>query len=213
LNEKKLYPNRGLIYDRNDKLLAANEPNYELKLIYNRLDPEMDTTLFCQLLDIDKETFELLINKNWKDPRFSRSAPFRVVNNISPERYAALQEHMFRFPGFFTEMRNIRSYPHTSSAHVLGYLGEVNHRQINESEGVYELGDFTGLVGLEEMYEEELRGAKGVEYMLRDNLGRDVEEFDNGNLNSYPVPGDYLVTGLDLDLQKFGEELMANKRG
>lgn len=213
LNEKKLYPTRGLIYDRNNKLLAANEPNYELKLIYNQLDPAMDTSLFCQLLDIEKEYFEDLINKNWNDPRFSKSAPFRVINNISPERYAALQEHMFRFPGFFTEMRNVRSYPHTSSAHVLGYLGEVNQKQINESDGAYELGDFAGLVGLEEKYEEELRGAKGVEYMLRDNLGRDVEEFDNGNLNTYPIPGDYLITGLDLDLQEFGEKLMANKRG
>ncbi|GLR16594.1 penicillin-binding protein 2 [Portibacter lacus] len=213
LNEKKLYPTRGLIYDRNMKLLAANEPNYELKLVYNQLDPKMDTMLFCELLDIDKETFEILINKNWRDPRFSKSTPFRVKNNISPEKYAVLQEHMFRFPGFFTEMRNVRSYPHTSSAHVLGYLGEVNQSQINNSEGVYELGDFKGLVGLEEMYEEELRGKKGVEYMLRDNLGRNVEVFDGGNLNEYPVPGDYLITGLDLELQKFGEALMANKRG
>ncbi|WP_235298586.1 penicillin-binding protein 2 [Portibacter marinus] len=213
LNEKKLYPTRGLIYDRNGKLLAANEPNYELKLIYNQMDPSMDTTLFCELLDIDKETFEILVNKNWRDPRFSKSTPFRVINNISPERYAALQEHMFRFPGFFTEMRNVRSYPHSSSAHVLGYLGEVNQKQIDQSEGIYALGDFVGLVGLEEMYEEELRGSKGVEYMLRDNLGRNVEVFDGGNLNEYPVPGDYLVTGLDLDLQEFGEALMANKRG
>lgn len=213
LNEKKLYPTRGLIYDRNRNLLAANEPNYELKLIYNQMDSEMDTTLFCQLLDIDKATFEMQVNKNWKDPRFSKSTPFRVINNISPERYAALQEHLFRFPGFFTEMRNVRSYPHTSSAHVLGYLGEVDQKQINESEGVYELGDFAGLVGLEKMYEEELRGKKGVEYMLRDNLGRNVEVFDNGSLNIYPEPGDYLITGLDLELQKFGEELMANKRG
>jgi penicillin-binding protein 2 len=213
LNEKKLYPTRGLIYDRSGNLLAANEPNYELKLIYNQIDPEMDTILFCKLLDIDKETFEILVNKNWRDPRFSKSTPFRVVNNISPERYAALQEHLFRFPGFFTEMRNVRSYPHSSSAHVLGYLGEVDQKQIDQSEGVYELGDFAGLVGLEEMYEEELRGAKGVEYMLRDNLGRNVEVFDNGSLNSYPVPGEYLITGLDLELQKFGEQLMANKRG
>jgi len=213
LNEKKLYPTRGLIYDRNGKLLAANEPNYELKLIYNQLDPTMDTSLFCQLLDIEKEAFEILINKNWKDPRFSKSTPFRVKNNISPERYAALQEHMFRFPGFFTEMRNVRSYPHSSSAHVLGYLGEVNQKQINDSEGAYALGDFKGLVGLEEKYEAELRGAKGVEYMLRDNLGRNVESYDGGSLNEYPVPGDYLVTGLDLDLQEFGEALMAGKRG
>ncbi len=213
LNEKILYPNRGLIYDRNLKLLAANEPNYELKVIYNQMDASMDTSLFCELLDIDKATFEEKLNKNWRSRRYSKSTPFTFMNNISPERYAFIQEHLFQFPGFYTEMRNVRSYPHSSSAHVLGYLGEVNQKQIDDSEGIYRLGDFIGSSGLEKMYEEELKGSKGIEFMLRDNLGRNVESYDDGKLNEYPVPGEFLVTGLDLDLQEFGEQLMANKRG
>ncbi len=213
LNKKKLYPTRGLIFDRNGELLAANEPNYELEVIYNQLDPKMDTMLLCSLLDIDKESFITRINKNWRDKRFSKSSPFSFINNISPEKYASLQEHLFQFPGFYVEMRNVRSYPHKCSAHVLGYLGEVNQRQINNSEGEYELGDFIGSVGLEKVYEKELKGTKGIEYMLRDNLGRNVEVYDDGKLNVYPVPGDFLTTGLDLELQILGEELMANKRG
>ena len=213
LNKKKLYPTRGLVYDRNGKLLAANEPNYELKLIYNQMDPGMDTILFCELLGIEKEEFEEKVNKNWKNRRFSKNTPFTFMNNISPKKYAYLQEHLFRFPGFFTEMRNVRSYPHRSSAHVLGYLGEVNQRQIDKPGSSYELGDFIGSVGLEKMYEEELKGKKGIEWMLKDNLGRNVEVYDDGRLNDYPVPGEYLITGLDLELQKFGEQLMANKRG
>lgn len=213
LNKKRLYPNRGLMYDRNGKLLVANEPNYELKVVYNQMDKEMDTTLLCRILEIDKASFETRMDKDWRNPRFSKSTPFTFMKNISPEKYAVLQEHLFRFPGFFTEMRNVRSYPHKSSSHVLGYLGEVNQKQIDNSEGIYELGDFIGLVGLEKMYEEELRGSKGMEYMLRDNLGRNVEVFDQGRLNVYPVPGDFITTGLDLELQKFGEQLMANKRG
>ena len=213
MNKKKLYPTRGLIYDRNGELLVANEPNYELKLVYSQMDPNMDTTLFCELLEIDKETFEKRVNKNWKNVRFSKLKAFQFAKNISPEKYAKIQEHLFQFPGFYTDMRNVRTYPHKSSSHVLGYLGEANQRQIDAEGSVYELGDFLGSVGLEKMYEEELRGKKGVEVMLRDNLGRNVEEYDGGRLNLYPVPGDYLVTGLDLDLQKFGEQLMANKRG
>lgn len=213
LNKKRLFPNRGLIYDRNGKLLAANEPNYELKCIYNSVDPQMDTTLFCQLLEIDKAEFEKRINKNWRSPRYSKNNPFKFMGNISPQKYAFLQEHLFRFPGFYTEMRNVRSYPHTSSAHVLGYLTEANQKQIDNSEGIYEIGDFIGSVGLEKMYEDELRGDKGMEYMLKDNIGRNIAVYDDGRLNDYPEPGDYLITGLNLDLQKFGEELMANKRG
>lgn len=213
LNKIRLYPNRGLVYDRNGKLMVANEPNYELKVIFNQMDKEMDTSLLCEILKIDKTSFLERINKNWKSPRFSKSTPFIFMKNISPEKFAVLQEHLFRFPGFYPEMRNVRTYPHKSSAHILGYLGEVNQQQINNSEGSYELGDFIGFCGLEKMYEQELRGTKGMEYMLRDNLGRNVEVFDEGNLNVYPVSGDYITTSLDLELQKFGEALMANKRG
>ena len=139
LNKKRLYPNRGLMYDRNGKLLVANEPNYELKVVYNQMDKEMDTTLLCEILEIDKASFETRMDKDWRNPRFSKSTPFTFMKNISPEKYAVLQEHLFRFPGFFTEMRNVRSYPHKSSSHVLGYLGEVNQKQIDNSDGVYEL--------------------------------------------------------------------------
>lgn len=213
LNKKKLYPTRGLIYDRNGQLLAANEPNYELKVIYNQIDPKMDTMLFCSLLDIEEEEFEERLDKNFRSSRFNKNTPFTFMKNIAPEKYAFLQEHLFQFPGFFTEMRNVRSYPHTSSAHVLGYLGEVNQKQIDEEGSSYELGDFIGSIGLEMMYEAELKGKKGVEWMLKDNIGRNVEVYEDGRLNDYPEPGEFLVTGLDLELQKFGEALMQNKRG
>ena len=66
LQKKWKYPSRGLIYDRNGKLLVINNPIYDLEVVYNNIDPEMDTLKFCELLNIDRETFEKNLDKNWR---------------------------------------------------------------------------------------------------------------------------------------------------
>lgn len=213
LDKNKIYPSRGLIYDRNGELLVTNNTIYDLNVIYNALDPNMDTVLLCQLLEISKEEFERRINKNWSSPRYSKSVPFTFMSRIKPEIYSKLQEFLFRFPGFYPIIRNIRGYPHNSAAHVLGYLGEVDQSIIDKSDGEYAAGDYIGISGLERTYEPLLKGRPGVSYILKDYLGREVGAFDNGSLDSSAASGVDIMTTLDLDLQQFGESLMKNKRG
>jgi penicillin-binding protein 2 len=213
ISDNVLHPPRGLIYDRNGKLLVVNKPAYDIKVIFNGLNPKMDTTLFCSLLNISKEKFVKNITKNWRSARYSKSVPFTFLSNLSPEQYAAFQEHLFEFPGFYSELRNVRAYPHKNAAHVLGYISEVSRKVVDEENSVYSPGDYIGVSGIEKEYESFLRGEKGVEYLLKNNLGRQVGELKDGKLNVEPTPGIDLISSLDLDLQAYGEELFNNKLG
>ena len=208
-----LYPSRGLIYDRDGELLVNNKAMFDLMVTYNQINPKMDTTEFCQLLSITKEQFKKNLNKNWRSGRYSKRVPFPFLKKISSESFARFQEHMFKYPGFFIQVRNMRSYPHSSGAHLLGYISEVNPAQIEKAEGKYQAGDYIGASGLELAYEDSLRGVKGVEYVLKDNLGRVVGDYKDGKDNRHATRGRGLVTSIDIDLQSYGEELMQNKTG
>ncbi len=212
IDKQTQYPSRGLIYDRNGQLLVYNIPVYDLKVTYNKVPKEIDTTLFCKLLNIRKDSFSILITKDWRSAQFSKSVPFTFYSKISPERFAKFQEHLHLFPGFYPVLRYIRSYPHQNAAHALGYLGEVNQKVIDNNTG-YSSGDFMGVSGLEKTYENKLKGQKGYNYLLKDNLGREVGAYSEGGLDSVAQSGLDLITGLDLELQKYGESLMNGKRG
>ena len=211
MSKQTIYPARGLIYDRNQKLLINNTPVYDLKVVYNRIDPEMDTMKFCDLLGITKASFIEKLDKDFKSVRYRKHLPFDFMQKISPVVYAKFQESMYQFPGFFVQARNIRSYPVRHAAHALGYIRETREEEIGKNG--YVLGDYIGAAGLERAYEEELRGRKGCEFVLKDNLGRDVGRFNNGAKDTIPQSGMDLVSTLDIDLQVFAEELMQNKIG
>ena len=213
LDKRISYPSRGLIYDRNNELLVVNTPIYDIKATYKKVNSAMDTAAFCALLEIPIDTFSTLLDRNWKSRRFHKSVPFTFLSKVKPATYAKFQERMFEFPGFYPVIRNIRSYPHENAAHTLGYLGEVDQRTIDRSDGKYQPGDFLGITGVEKSYDDLLRGSKGLNYLLKDNLGRDVGSYESGSLDSSAVSGEDINIALDLALQKYGELLMSNKRG
>ncbi|MEM1319300.1 MAG: penicillin-binding protein 2 [Bacteroidota bacterium] len=208
-----LYPSRGLIYDRNKKLLVNNNAMYDLKVTYNQIRPEMDTTKFCELLKINRKTFKNNLDKNFRSRRYSKSVPFVFMSKISAETCARFMEHLHEFPGFSIQLRNVRGYPHKNAAHVLGYLNEVNQEQLEKFPGQYAKGDYIGAMGLEAAYEKELRGRKGAKYILKDNMGREVGPYKNGKQDSVAISGKDLISTLDIDLQGYGEQLMQNKTG
>jgi penicillin-binding protein 2 len=214
LSKYTVYPARGLIYDRNNKLLINNAPVYDLMVTYNQVKPSMDTAKFCKLLGIDKAYFIKTLNKDFKrDKRYSKIKPFVFMSKITPEVYAAFSESLYEFPGFFVQIRNVRSYPVNHAAHLLGYITEVTDKDIESSNGEYVLGDYIGASGLEASHEKELRGIKGARYVLKDNLGRDVGKFQDGNRDTLPQSGYDLISSIDIDLQAYVEELMKYKVG
>ena len=208
-----VYPARGLIYDRDTQLLIVNNPVYDLMVTYNQVDPDMDRAAFLALVGIDEAEYERRINKNWRSARYSKRHPFVFLDKLSAETYARLQENLYRFPGFFVQTRDVRGYPYPHAAHVLGYTREVNREEVNRAGGGYSVGDYIGATGLEKQYEDVLRGRKGARYVLRDNLGREVGSYKNGTLDSLPVPGRDLLSTVDIELQRYGEQLLRNKKG
>ncbi len=213
IDKQVIYPERGLIYDRNGELLVYNALVYDLMVTHNRLNPEMDTAKLCQLLNITQEEFESNITKDWTDVRYSPNIPYVFMRHIDPEVFAAFQEHLFEFPGISIQRKNKRIYPHENAAHALGYIREVDREMIEASAGRYKVGDYVGASGIEKQFEELLKGTKGIEYVLKDNIGRKVGPYKDGSLDSIAQSGYELTSSMDLNLQAYGELLMGNKIG
>ena len=205
-----VYPARGVIFDRNRERVVVNRPIYDLMVVPRQLDPAMDTLGICEMLGITKETF---IERMQKARSYSRFKASLFQAQISVEEFAAIQERLHEFPGFYPESRTVRSYPYSSAAHVLGYIGEVNERHIEKSEGYYQMGDYIGIAGIELSYEEVLRGKRGVRYQYVDVHNRVVGSFKDGEFDSMAVSGEVLELSLDIKLQQYAEQLLANKKG
>jgi penicillin-binding protein 2 len=213
IEKQLIYPSRGLIHDREGRLLVHNEGSYDLMVTHALLGPRMDTLRLCRLLGIDLATFEENITRDWKDIRYSRHIPFVFLSKVSPEVFTRTREMLFEFPGFFFQARNVRIYPYPHAAHVLGYLGEVSREQVEASEGTYLPGDYIGIAGLEKSFEAPLRGEHGVRYLLKDNVGRVVGSWLNGRQDREPVSGKDIQSTIDIELTRYIESLLQNKRG
>ncbi|MFA7081992.1 MAG: penicillin-binding protein 2 [Bacteroidales bacterium] len=202
------YPARGLIYDRNGELLVYNELVYDLMVIPRQVK-DLDTALLCKLVGIDKEQF---LTRMEKATKYSTYAPSSFEKQISKEDFGSIQEKLFMFSGFFAQSRTLRYYPHSVVSHALGYVGEVNENMIKKSP-YYKKGDYIGMSGLEKYYEETLRGEKGSKITLVDVHNREKGSFQNGKYDTASVAGQNLYSSIDLELQKYAEQIMANKRG
>ena len=207
------YPSRGLIYDRNEKLLVNNVPMYDLMVAYNKLDPNMDTMKFCKLIGISKEVYKQNIEKDWRSNRYSKVVPFVFKSKIAADTFARFQESLYEFPGFFPQIRNIRSYPYPNAAHLLGYIRETNPKEVADESLNYRLGDYIGGSGIEKTYEDQLRGKKGVQFVWKDRFGRELGSYKDSEKDTLPVSGKDLISTIDIDLQAYGEYLMQNKTG
>ena len=213
LVRRTLYPGRGLILDRSGHLMVHNIPVYDLKVVYNQVPKTIDTALLCQLLEIDKSTYRERLEKDWRSLRFSKSIPYTFMEHIPANKFQYIQEFLHLFPGFYGELRSARGYFESHSAHILGYMSEVDQNKIDQSGGTYVPGDYCGSTGVESYYENLLRGTKGAQYILKDNLGREIESLDDGRHDSLAISGDNLILSLDHILQEYGQELLQNKRG
>ena len=211
--KKDLEASRGMIYDRNNKLLITNDPIYDINVIFNEIDPNMDTMLFCDLLFIEKKEFEEALDKDWKSQQFQKSLPISFLSGIQPGDFLRFQEHLFRFPGFYPILNFKRKYVYPHAAHALGYIGEVSNARINRNPEKYSSGDYIGVSGIERKYDSFLRGEKGVAYVLKDNIGREITSSEQNLVQNHAEPGLNLYTSIDIDLQVYGEELMESKRG
>lgn len=213
--KKVEFPARGVISDRNGKLLVYNQNAYDIMVVMNEEKGRLDTTEFCNSLGITKEFFikrmEEIKDRN-KNPGYSRFTQQLFMSQLSEKEFSVFQEKIYRFPGFYVQRRNVRQYTMPYAAHVLGDVAEVSAADIEE-DSYYQPGDYIGKMGVEKSYEKQLRGEKGVQIMLRDAHGRIQGSYMNGKFDRRPVPGKDLTLSLDIKLQALGERLLEGKIG
>ena len=202
------YPARGMIYDRKGRIIAYNQAVYDLMVIPRQV-AGLDTAEFCRLLDITREDFMEKMNKA---RTFSKVKASIFEKQISAETYATFQEKLFKFRGFFAQPRTLRKYPNNTAAHVLGYIGEVNDAIIARNP-YYRQGDYIGISGIEQSYEEELRGRRGVRIVMVDVFNREKGSYKEGAYDTIAVAGKNLTSTLDAELQTYGEQLLQDKVG
>jgi len=203
------YPARGLIYDRNGKEIVTNMAAYDLMVVPAQTSKIIDTTGFCSLLGISNDLFRRQMRTA---VNYSRKAPSVFLKQISDETYARFQEKMFLYPGFYVQPRTLRKYSLPVAAHILGYVSEVDDGIIRR-EPYYKPGDYIGKTGIEEAYEKELRGRRGVKIYLVDVFSRMKGSYAEGKMDTLAVQGSDIISSIELDLQAYGELLMKNKRG
>ncbi len=204
------FPSRGLIFDRNGKIIVYNDPVYDVYVTTKKLQ-NLDTSKLCELLEITPLDFQERMDD--VIAAMSPRKPVAFVKNITTTKFAKFQEHLHEFSGFTYVKKNIRRYHYNGGAHVLGYISEVNDRVIDESNGYYNPGDYSGTIGLEKFYENELRGIKGIRYEIVDVFNNVQGAFRDGQEDIIPVAGTDLMSSLNIDLQVYGEQLMQNKIG
>ena len=209
-----LYPARGLVYDRNDKLVVFNKPAYDVMLIPKDVG-DFDTVMLCDALGISRDE---LISKweEMKDPHrnpgYSSYTPQKLISHLSQEDYGKLQEKLNLLPGFYIQKRTVREYAYHCGSNILGNIREVSSDDVLKDR-YYRRGDYTGDLGIEKSYEKALRGDKGVEILMKDALGRIKGKYENGVHDVAPVSGHNLKLSIDMDLQQYGEQLMQGKIG
>ena len=215
LVKQTIFPSRGLIYDRNGELLVFNQPIYEVTMTMREMKEGWDTVSFCQCLHISREDFDSRvaeIKDRRKNRGYSYYTPQVFMSQLKKEDIAPLQELLSMFPGVQIQKRTLRDYTYKAAAHVLGSVGEVNQNDIDR-DSYYTRGDYSGRDGLERTYEQQLRGEKGVEILMRDARGRIQGSYQDGELDKAAKAGTDLYTTLDIQLQLLAEELLEGKIG
>lgn len=208
---KVIYPDRGIIFDRKHRAILENEVMFDLMVIPAETKG-IDKISFCELLDIDTVEYRKRITTAIIKNTSVKSSVFEAL--LSPEMYAKLNENIYKFPGFMLQERSIRSYPYNTAAAILGYIGEVDTAFLRRNkEAGYEMGDYTGLNGLERTYEKVLMGTRGIKRFIRDNRGRLQGSFEKGMFDTAALAGRNLYTSIDIEVQQLAEKLLQNKIG
>ena len=204
------YPYRGELHDRGGRQLVYNKPTYGLMLTPKDL-VIADTALFCKQFQIEKTVLNERLNAA---KRYSYLKPSVLIANIDDVHFASIQRHLRNYSGLQVSLKMQRDYVHNSLAHVLGYMGEITQENLTQdTTDYYEMGDFTGITGIERSYETVLRGQLGARIQTVNAQGREIGSFEQGRHDQPSVAGQNIRLSIDLELQQYAEQLMQGKQG
>lgn len=222
---KLIIPPRGIVYDRTGKKIVLNQTYYNLMMIEKNIK-DFDTVAFAKLIGWTPEQVKYRFKEIYyeegfdKDPktkvrnvpRYQKIRPYAFVKELTTDEMAVIAPYLENFPGFYEEITSMRNYPYKNAANILGYIREVNAEEVKEDQ-YYRSGNSIGAAGIERFYEKELRGRKGVHYIVTSAMNNAIEAYADGKYDTTAQQGDALKLSVDIDLQGYGEKLMENKRG
>ena len=206
-----IYPPRGIIDDRNGKILVGNKIAYDLLVTPKEVEA-FDTLALCEALDISPEFVRGKMKEYYRDRRRIGYQSVVMLKQMTPERYMKFAEIAYKFPGFRGQARSIREYPYNAGGNLLGYVSEVDQDFIRKHEG-YSAGDYAGKTGIEATCEPYLKGEKGYNIYLRNSHNKIEGSYRDGEMDKEAVPGKNITTTIDAELQHYGQMLMQNKVG
>lgn len=221
---KEIIPARGVVFDRNGQKIVSNKTYFNLMMVEDKIK-DLDTVAFAKLIGWTVEE----VRNRFKEIRegegtyynkhsgkrtsnYQKVRAYPFIKELTLEEISKIAPHLEKFPGFYEEVTSMRSYPFRGGANILGYLAEVNADEIEKDE-FYRPGSNVGRAGLEKYYEKELRGYKGVKYVVTSALNNAIESYAGGKFDTTAVQAAPLTLGLDMLIQTYGEELMKNKKG
>lgn len=207
-----IYPTRGIIHDRNGKILVGNKVAYDL-LVTPREVEEFDTLGLAKVLEVDPELIRSKMAEYRKNRRRIGWQTVVMLKQLPQETYMKFAEVAYRFPGFRGQARSIREYPYNAGGNLLGYVSEVDANYLKRHPDEYKAGDYAGMTGIEAAREKELRGEKGYTIWLRNSKNRIESRYKDGEMDKEAIPGKDITTTIDAELQHYGQMLMQNKVG
>lgn len=204
-----LAPNRGLIFDRNDVLLAKNVSAYALMVTPFEVKDMPKTLAELQKIIPMSPTQLESFHQQLKQRRAYDAIPLKV--KLSEQEVARFAVQQYRFPGVRIKATLIREYPQGKAfAHVLGYVGRINNSDMQQIDAAnYSATDFIGKVGLEKYYEASLHGQVGYQQVETDASGRVVRILQKVP----PIPGENLYLSIDSRVEIAAEKALGNQRG
>ena len=207
-----IYPTRGVIYDRNGKIIVGNKVAYDI-LVTPKEVTEFDTLLLASVLEVEPDFIRSKMAEYRKNRRRIGYQSVIMMKQLSAEKYMKFSEIQYKFPGFRGQVRSIRDYPFNAGGNLLGYVSEVDQSYISRHPGEYRPGDYAGKTGLEAAREADLKGEKGYHIYLRNSHNQIQTRYKDGEMDKEAIPGKDIVTTIDADLQQYGQLLMQNKVG
>ncbi|MBL0741529.1 penicillin-binding protein 2 [Chryseolinea lacunae] len=207
------YPVRGLIYDRNGKLLVYNTPEFDLQIIQREVK-NLDSAKFCEVFSMTPAGLRQSFKELKAKKEYSPVKPTIFLTKLSARDFAKIEDNIDEFPGFYIQARTTRAYNAQAAANAIGYVSEISKTKLERDKtGIYKQGDYIGQSGIEAFYEQYLRGTRGVRFKLRNVDGIEKGSFRDGEMDTLSTPGQDITSTIDLELQKYGEFLLKGKSG
>jgi len=199
---------RGLIFDRNNKLLVDNRPSFDVSVVPKDALPfNYVLSKTANFLNMDQKE---LIRKVRSAKGIGIYKPMMIKKDVGRKSLASIEVNKYDLPGVIIDVNPKRHYLQKSAVHLIGYLGEINSKQLKMNKyKEYKRGDFIGKCGVEKIYESAMRGKRGGRQVEVNVTGQVLRVIDTVK----PQPGNNIFLTIDIDLQKFAQDLIKDNNG